>query len=57
MRVKLNGQLAQAGGEAVKITAQASLDKLAPVDIAYFVADWPLKRDPRGQPEYRRCSR
>ena len=47
-RVKLNGQIAEPNGEAVKITAQASLDKLAPADIAYFVADWPLKRDLAG---------
>src|SRR4030095_11799090 len=47
-RVKLNGQIAQRDGEAMKITAQASLDKLAPADISYFVADWPLKRDLAG---------
>jgi autotransporter translocation and assembly factor TamB len=47
-RAKLNGQIAQPDGEALKITAQASLDKLAPADIAYFVADWPLKRDLAG---------
>ena len=47
-RVKLNGEVAQANGEAIKIKAQASLDKLAAADIAYFVADWPFKRDLAG---------
>src|SRR5262245_6008330 len=47
-RVKLNGQLAQVGQEAMKITAQASFDKLAPADIRHFVADWPLKPDLAG---------
>src|SRR5258705_4372543 len=45
-RIKLNGQMTD--GEALKIKADAVLDKLAPSDIAYFVAGWPLKRDLAG---------
>lgn len=45
-RVKLNGEIAQ--GEPLKVKGQAVLDKLAPSDIAFFVADWPLKRDLSG---------
>lgn len=45
-RVKLNGQINT--GETVRIKADAALDKLAPADIAYFVAQWPLKRDLAG---------
>jgi autotransporter translocation and assembly factor TamB len=47
-RVKLNGQIAHRDGEPLKIKAQAALDKLAPTDVAYFVAGWPLKRDLAG---------
>ena len=47
-RVKLNGQIAHRDGEPLKIQAQAALDKLAPNDVAYFVAGWPLKRDLAG---------
>jgi autotransporter translocation and assembly factor TamB len=47
-RVKLNGQIAHRDGEPLKIKAQAALDKLAPADVAYFVAGWPLKRDLAG---------
>jgi hypothetical protein len=32
----------------VSIKAEAALDKLAPSDIAYFVPDWPIKRDLAG---------
>jgi autotransporter translocation and assembly factor TamB len=45
-RVKLDGEIAQA--EPLKIKGQAVVDKLASSDIAYFVADWPLKRDLSG---------
>jgi autotransporter translocation and assembly factor TamB len=45
-RVKLDGELAYR--DALKIKARAVLEKLAPADIAYFVADWPLKRDITG---------
>src|SRR5918992_1903926 len=47
-RVKVNAEIAQPAEKPLKITAQASLDKLAPADIAYFAADWPLKRDLAG---------
>ena len=47
-RVKLSGQIAHRDGEPVKVNAQATLDKLAPADITYFVAGWPLKRDVAG---------
>ena len=45
-RVKLNGEIAQ--GEPLKVKGQILLDKLAPSDIAFFVVDWPLKRDLSG---------
>ena len=45
-RIKLNGEMIH--GEAVKIKAEAVLDRLAPSDIAYFVSQWPLKRDLAG---------
>jgi autotransporter translocation and assembly factor TamB len=45
-RVKLNGQIET--GEQGKINAQASLEKLAPADIAYFAAGWPVKHDLAG---------
>jgi autotransporter translocation and assembly factor TamB len=45
-RVKLDGEIAQA--EPLQIKGQAIADKLASSDIAYFVADWPLKRDLSG---------
>jgi autotransporter translocation and assembly factor TamB len=47
-RVKLNGQVAHRDGAPLKIEAQAALDRLAPADVAYFVAGWPLKRDLAG---------
>jgi len=47
-RMRLNGQIVHRDGEPLKIKAQAALDKLAPADIAYFVAGWPLKRDLAG---------
>jgi len=46
-RVKLNGQINT--GETVTIKADAALDKLARADIAYFVAQWPLKQDLAGR--------
>jgi hypothetical protein len=45
-RVKLGGEIVQR--ETTQINAQASIEKLAPADIAYFVPDWPLKRDLAG---------
>jgi autotransporter translocation and assembly factor TamB len=45
-RVKLDGEIAQ--GEPVKVKGQALIDKLAPSDVAFYVADWPLKRDLSG---------
>ena len=45
-RVKLDGEIAYR--DALKIKARALLEKLAPADIAYFVADWPLNRDLAG---------
>ncbi len=42
-RVKLNGQIAE--GKALKITARAALEKLAPADIAFFAPDLRLKHD------------
>ena len=45
-QVKLNGQLET--GDHAKINAQLELVKLAPADIAYFVANSPLKRDLTG---------
>ena len=45
-RVKLDGEITQA--EPFQIKGQAVVDKLASSDIAYFAADWPLKRDLSG---------
>lgn len=45
-RVKLNGQIET--GEPIKINAQASLEKLAPADVAHFVSGWPVKNDLSG---------
>jgi len=45
-RVKFSGEIAQ--GDPVKIKGQALLDKVASSDIAFFVPDWPLKRDLSG---------
>ena len=45
-RVKLNGQFAT--GEKMAVKAQASIEKLAAADIAYFVSQWPLKPDIAG---------
>jgi autotransporter translocation and assembly factor TamB len=45
-RVKLDGEIAYR--DALKIKARVLLEKLAPADISYFVADWPLKRDLAG---------
>ena len=45
-RIKLNGEVVQSG--ALQVKAQARLDKLAPSDVGYFVADWPLRRDLAG---------
>ena len=45
-RVKLNGEVALS--DVIRIKAQAALEKLAAADIAFFVADWPLKPDLSG---------
>ncbi|HKY06799.1 MAG TPA: translocation/assembly module TamB [Candidatus Binatia bacterium] len=45
-RVKLDGEMNHR--DATKIKARATVEKLAPADIAYFVPDWPLKRDIAG---------
>ncbi len=45
-QLKLDGQLE--AGEKIRLKAQLALNKLAPVDIAYFVADWPIKQDVTG---------
>ena len=45
-RMKLDGEIAQA--EPLKMKGQAVVEKLASLDMAYFVADWPLKRDLSG---------
>jgi autotransporter translocation and assembly factor TamB len=45
-QVKLNGEFAT--GEKMTVKAQASIEKLAAADIAYFVSQWPLKPDIAG---------
>lgn len=45
-QIKLNGEIET--GEKTKLNAQLALNKLAPADIAYFVANWPIKRDLAG---------
>ena len=54
-QVKLNGQIET--GEKTKINAQLALNKLAPADIAYFVSNWPIKRDLAGSDRSRRRAR
>jgi autotransporter translocation and assembly factor TamB len=46
-RVKLDGEVVQGG--VLQVKAQARIDKLAPADLAYFVSDWPLRRDLAGE--------
>jgi autotransporter translocation and assembly factor TamB len=46
-RIKLTGEIAHR--DTTKIKAQALVEKLAPTDIAYFVAEWPLKREVAGK--------
>jgi autotransporter translocation and assembly factor TamB len=46
-RIKLDGEIVQGG--ALQVKARARIDQLAPADLAYFVADWPLRRDLAGE--------
>ena len=46
-RIKLDGEIVQGG--ALQVKARARIDKLAPADLAYFVSDWPLRRDLAGE--------
>ena len=45
-QVKLDGEVVQ--GAALQVKARARVDRLAPADIGYFLADWPLRRDIAG---------
>jgi autotransporter translocation and assembly factor TamB len=46
-RLKLDGEIVQGG--ALQVKARARIDQLAPADLAYFVSDWPLRRDLAGE--------
>ena len=45
-RVRVNGEITH--HDTTKLKAHFLLEKLAPADIRYFVADWPLKRELAG---------